>query len=123
MPRGIPNVKAAPAVTAAPVVNEEPAPMIFIEPAADGSIRLNAYGLYAGEVVDALRRALIHLRAQRAGVQVISPEVPPRATVRLTPAPEKFAKPGKPGRNGSKPVDRSVPTYSLADLGLDEEES
>lgn len=71
--------------------------MIFIEPALDGSIRLNAYGLHAGEVVDALRRSLIHLAAQRAGVQVISLEVPPRATVVLPAAPSK----PKPTNNGA----------------------
>ena len=66
MPRGIPNNKPAP--VAAPVA-EEPAPMIFIEPGLDGAIRLNAYGLYAGEVGDALRRALSHLAGGGAGDQ------------------------------------------------------
>ena len=77
MPRGYPNPKSAPAPAT------EPAPMILIEPAADGAIRLNAYGLSAGEVVDALRRSLIHLHAQRAGVQVISLQVPPMPAVAL----------------------------------------
>lgn len=77
MPRGYPKPKPA----AAAGVPEGPTPMIFIEPLVDGAIRLNGYGLDAGEVVDALRRSLIHLVAQRAGVQVISVEVPARAAV------------------------------------------
>lgn len=105
MPRGYPNPKPAPV---APVVAEEPEPMIFIEPGRDGSIRLNAYGLYAGEVVDALRRALIQLHAQRAGVQVISMEVPARAAVvASTPAPSK-PKLTKPSRNGSSNFAREM---------------
>lgn len=112
MPRGIPNAKTAPQPAAqVVVVPEEQAPMIFIEPALDGSIRVNAYGLYAGEVVDALRRVLIHLAAQRAGVQVISQEVPPRATV-------------APAGKGKRPagIDPATPRYSLASLGLDRDD-
>lgn len=107
MPRGYPNKSAAPA---APVVSEEPEPMIFIEPGRDGSIRLNAYGLYAGEVIEALRRALIHLHAQRAGVQVISLEVPARAAAIAVSKPAlvkpKLPKPSSNGyaRGGSRAV-------------------
>lgn len=110
MPRGIPNNKPAP--VAAPVA-EEPAPMIFIEPGLDGAIRLNAYGLYAGEVVDALRRALIHLAAQRAGVQVISLEVPAKAAV----AASTTAKPSSNGRHYAQKMKRAV---ALAGDGSDE---
>lgn len=121
MPRGYPNKSTAPA--AAPVVNDEPEPMIFIEPGRDGSIRLNAYGLWAGEVIEALRRALIHLHAQRAGVQVISLEVPARAAV-VASAPgvtPKAVKTPRLSSNGNKQR-KAVPTYSLASLGLDEDE-
>lgn len=102
--------------------------MIFIEPLLDGSIRLNAYGLYAGEVMDALRRALIHLHAQRSGVQVISVEVPAAAAVVASKATSvKAAKAKAPSTNGrramrSELADPAVPRYSLADLGLDEDE-
>lgn len=118
MPKGIPNKSAAPAQPA--VV--EPAPMIFIEPAADGAIRLNAYGLDGGEIVEVLRRSLLHVVASQAGVQVISLDVPARAAVvaSRTPAPKAIKTP-KPSSNGSKPR-QSVPTYSLASLGLDEDE-
>lgn len=91
MPRGYPNAKAAPAASAAPVVPEEPAPMIFIEPAADGSIRLNAYGLHAFEVVDVLQRSLLHLVASQAGVQVISLEAPARAAAVVAARPAQAA--------------------------------
>ena len=116
MPRGIPNKSAAPAVVPVP---EEPAPMIFIEPARDGSIQLNAYGLYAGEVLDTLRRALIHLHAQRAGVQVISLEVPPAAAV--VPANKPAASKPKPASRNGRAAERSalddptVPRYSDED--------
>lgn len=75
MPRGIANPKPAPA----PASPEDPAPMIFIEPAFDDSIRINAYGLGAGSIIDALRRVLIHLVAQQSGVQIIALDVPARA--------------------------------------------
>lgn len=110
MPRGIPK-KAAPAQ--APVT-EGPTPMVLIEPLVDGAIRLNGYGLEAGEVVDALRRSLIHLVAQRAGVQVISVEVPARAAVVAAPAAGKGKRPAQ--------VDPATPRYSLASLGLDRDD-
>lgn len=96
MPRGIPNKPA-----------NEPAPMIFVEPAGDGAIRINAYGLDAGQIIDTLRRTLLHLVATESGVQVISLDVPPAAAaipaVRSTRAKAK-PKPAKPSRNGSKPA-------------------
>lgn len=114
MPKGIRNASAAP-------VAQGP-PMMLIEPAADGAIRLNAYGLDGGEIVELLRRRLLHVVALQAGVQVISVEVPARAAVvaSRTPAPKAIKTP-KPSSNGSKPR-QSVPTYSLASLGLDEDE-
>lgn len=81
MPRGIRKVDAAPE---APAVSEPPA-MIFIEPGRDGDIRLNAYGMDGGEVVDVLRRSLLHMAASQAGVQVISLEVPRAAAVAVRP--------------------------------------
>lgn len=115
MPRGIANPKPAPA----PASPEDPAPMIFIEPAFDGSIRINAYGLGTGSIIDALRRVLIHLEAQQSGVQIIALDVPARAaaTGRRGAVPELAA---KPGRNGSRPSTR--PVYSHADLDADSED-
>jgi len=103
MPRGIPNVKAAQPLVVTP---EEPAPLIFVEPAADGSIRLNAYGMSAGEVVDALRRVLISLHAQQAGVRVVSLEVPARAApAASSPA---AASPAAPARAKKTPPPRAT---------------
>lgn len=85
MPRGIPNPKPAPA----PVASQDPAPMIFIEPAFDGSIRINGYGLSAAQIVDSLRRVLIHLVANQSGIETITLDVPPRATILVHPANRK----------------------------------
>ena len=57
--------------------------------------------MYAGEVADALRRALIHLHAQRAGVQVISLEVPGRAAVVASKTVASKPQTPKPSRNGN----------------------
>lgn len=94
MPRGYPNKGSAPAGQLGS------APMILIEPGADGAIRLNGYGLDAGEIVDVLRRSLLHLVANQAGVQVISVEVPMRAAVVATPRTSAKPKPSKPSSNG-----------------------
>jgi hypothetical protein len=95
--------------------------MVLIEPAADGAIRLNAYGLDGGEIVDLLRRSLLHVVAMQAGVEVISVEVPAHgAVVASRPAPKAMKTP-RLSSNGSKPR-QTVPTYSLASLGLDEDE-
>jgi hypothetical protein len=85
----------------------------LIEPLVDGAIRLNGYDLEAGEVVDALRRSLIHLVAQRAGVRVINLEVPARAAVVVAPASK-----------GKRPagIDPATPRYSLGSLGLDQDD-
>lgn len=88
MPRGIPKPK--PAAT--------PAPMILVQPDADGSIGFNAYGLEAGEIIDTLRRSLLHLVATQAGVQVISLEVPPLAAVVLPKPSAAKTKPAKASR-------------------------
>lgn len=48
----------------------EPAPMIMITP-ADGGYQLNAYGLDSGQIVDALRLALLHIVATVNGAKVI----------------------------------------------------
>lgn len=109
MPRGYPaNTKAAPVATVVPM---EPAPMIFIEPGLDGSIRLNAYGLDGGEIVEVLRRSLLHLVASQAGVQVISVDVPMRAAVvahHAAPAKPKPAKPSSNGRHYAREMKRDV---------------
>lgn len=106
MPRGYPNKSAAPAL-------QSPAPMVLIEPAADGSIRLNAYGLGGGEIVDVLRRSLLHLVASQAGVQVISLDVPAHAAVvaskvRATPAKAKAVKPSANGRHFAREMKREM---------------
>ena len=104
MPRGYPNKSAAPAAAG-------PAPMVLIEPAADGAIRLNAYGLDGGELVDLLRRSLLHLVASQAGVQVISLDVPAHAAivaskVRATPA--KAVMPSANGRKYAREMKREI---------------
>lgn len=105
MPRGVRKVSAAPAA-------QGPAPMVLIEPAADGAIRLNAYGLDGGEIVDLLRRSLLHVVAMQAGVEVISVEVPAHgAVVASRPAPSKV-KALKPSVNGRQYERRKV---ALAD--------
>lgn len=119
MPRGYPNPKSAPAPAS------EPAPMILIEP-ADGAIRFNAYGLEAGEMIDLLRRSLLHLVATQSDMNVVSIEVPPAAAIVLdkpagTPKKPTTKKPTtkKPSSNGRQ---RSEPRYSLAALDLDDED-
>jgi len=102
MPRGYPNPKQ-PSVAPATTMATAPAPMMLIEPGADGAIRLNAYGLDAAEMVDVLRRSLLHLVATQAGVQVISLEVPRAAAVVASRAPSKptsAPKRPQPSRNG-----------------------
>lgn len=99
MPKGYPNPKPlSPSAL--------PAPMIFIEPAAEG-IRFNAYGLDAAEIIDALRRSLLHLVAQQSGIEIITLDVPARAAV-VASRPAAPSKPNtaQPGRNGSKPAPR-----------------
>jgi len=99
MPKGIPNPKPA----APPAA---PAPMIFIEPAAE-AIRFNACGLDAAEIIDALRRSLLHLVAQQSGIEIITLDVPARAAVVASrPAAPSKPKTVQPGRNGSKPAPR-----------------
>jgi hypothetical protein len=85
--------------------------MVLIEPAADGAIRLNAYGLDGGEIVEVLRRSLLHLVASQAGVQVISLDVPAHAAivaskVRATPA--KAVKPSANGRHYAREMKREI---------------
>ena len=115
MPRGIRNASAAPAA-------QGPAPMVLIEP-VDGAIRLNAYGLDGGEIVELLRRSLLQVVATQAGVQVISVEVPAHAAVVASTASTtpKAIKSTRLSSNGNKQR-KAVPTYSLASLGLDEDE-
>jgi len=109
MPRGIPNPNA-------------PAPMILIEPAGD-AIRLNAYGLDPGQIVDLLRRTLLHVVATHSGVQVISLDVPPAAAVVASKPPARASKTSKPKAARPSANGRpSVPTYSLAELDLDDDE-
>lgn len=114
MPRGYPNPKSAPAPAS------EPAPMILIEP-VDGAIRFNAYGLDAGQMIDLLRRTLLHLVATQSGMNVVSIEVPPAAAIVLDKPAGTPKKPTtkKPSSNGRQ---RSEPRYSLAALDLDDED-
>lgn len=121
MPRGYPNPKPTPA--------RDPAPMILIEPAGD-AIRFNAYGLDAGQMIDLLRRSLLHLVATQSGLHVVSIEVPPAAAIVLdkpAKATTKARATKKPSTNGrpamrSEMADASVQRYSLADLDLDSDE-
>lgn len=107
MPKGYPNPQ--------PVPPPSPAPMILIEPAAEGtpalragaSVRFNAYGLDPAEIIDLLRRSLLHLVAQQSGIEIITLDVPARAAVVASrPAAPSKPKTAQPGRNGSKPAPR-----------------
>lgn len=93
MPKGYPTPKT-------PAPAGDPAPMIFVEPLPDSAIRINAYGLDNGQVIDALRRTLLHLLATQSGVQIISLDVPPQAAiVRATTPPLRVPR-GKPDFGG-----------------------
>jgi hypothetical protein len=59
--------------------------MIIIQPRVDGT-RLDAYNLVLAEIVDELRRSLIHLVATQAGVTIITHDIPRAAAVAPTPA-------------------------------------
>lgn len=89
MPRGIPNPK--PTQTAAQPALDSAAPMIIIQPRPDGT-RIDAYNLALADIVEELRRSLIHLVATQAGVTIISHDIPRAAAVAPTPA--------VPSRNG-----------------------
>lgn len=121
MPRGIPNQpKAQP--PAAPVADSA-APMIIIQPGPAGT-RLDAYNLALAEIVDELRRALIHLVATNAGV-TITHTIPRDAAVIVQPAPDgsrvlaaavpplrvpkDLPKTSKPARNGARLAKASKP--------------
>lgn len=107
MPRGIPNNK--------PI---SPAPLLLIEPEPNGSIRFNAYGLEHTEVIDLLRRTLLHLVAtQNGGVQVISLEVPSQAAVVAARRPSK-PRAALPGPNGRRPA-RLMARAALEDMDGD----
>ena len=97
MPRGIPNQPKR--VTAGEPEPASAAPMIIIQPQA-GATRLDAYNLALSEIVDELRRAIIHLVAMDAGVAVISHTIPRDAAVA---APVAHSHSPAPGRNGARP--------------------
>lgn len=104
MPKGIPNKKpSTPPMNAAPVA-PSPAPLIILQPQADGT-RIDAYGLEPAAAIDELRRALLHLVARQSGVTVISETISRHAAVVATPAlvPAAKAKPPMPPTNGTGP--------------------
>lgn len=109
MPRGVPNTKT----TALE-------PLIIIQPAADGSLHLNAYQLEDAEVVAMLRKTLLHLVATLSGARVIDLTVPAQAAVTVEPLRVPRAKaPAKApmkGRPGPKPAQRS--SNGRQDAGL-----
>jgi hypothetical protein len=75
MPRGVRNTpKPSPAYTAGP------SPLIIIQPGPDGT-QFNAYDLDLPQVVDELRRTLVHLVASQAGARVIAHSIPRQAAV------------------------------------------
>ena len=92
MPRGIPNTPKAQSVSQQAAQPDSAAPMIIIQPRSDGT-RLGAYNLHRVEIIDELRRALIHLVATGAGVTIISHDIPKAAVV----VPNT---PAVPARNG-----------------------
>lgn len=95
MPRGIPN-QTKTAVEPAPA---SAAPMIIIQPSA-GATRLDAYNLALSDIVDELRRAIIHLVAMDAGIAVISHTIPRDAAIAV---PAAHSHSPAPGRNGARP--------------------
>ena len=132
MPRGIPNQpKAQP--PAAPVADSA-APMIIIQPGPAGT-RLDAYNLALAEIVDELRRALIHLVATNAGV-TITHTIPRDAAVIVQPAPDgsrvlaaavpplrvprDLPKTSKPARNGKASKPHPEPVYEPFNLDDDD---
>lgn len=115
MPRGIPNQpKAQP--PAAPVADSA-APMIIIQPGPAGT-RLDAYNLALAEIVDELRRSLIHLVATNAGCTVISHDIPRAAAIVAHPS-------APPSRNGSgpKPAPARKPLRQPAGHDLDDDDA
>lgn len=98
MPKGIPNKPSPP--PSAPA-ETSPAPLIILQPQADGT-RIDAYGLDHATVVDELRRALLHLVARQSGVTIISEVVSRQAAVVATPAlPASKPKVPAPSPNGT----------------------
>lgn len=75
MPRGYPNKPKA-----SPISTAGPAPLIIIQPGPDGT-QFNAYDLDLPQVVDELRRTLVHLVASQAGARVIAHQIPRQAAV------------------------------------------
>ena len=123
------------------------AAMLLIQHAPGDAITYASIHCDPAQAIDMLRRALIHLVAEQAGLATVpataailanghgpsdtphpsEPSHPsdipplrvPKNLPKSTPAPAR-KKPGpKPG-TPRKP--KSVPTYSLSDLGLDEDE-
>jgi hypothetical protein len=85
--------------------------MIIIQPRADGT-RLDAYNLALAEIVDELRRSLIHLVATQAGVTIITHDIPRAAAV----VPHT---PAVPSNNGASPKPVRKPARVLGPVSFD----
>lgn len=78
MPRGVPNKPKE----SVPTETSSPAPLIILQPQADGT-RIDAYNLDHATVIDELRRALLHLVARQSGVTIISEVISRQAYVTI----------------------------------------
>lgn len=92
--------------------------MIMIQP-ADGGYQLNAYGLDSGQIVDALRLALLHIVATVNGANVIQTTFGRQTAIAVAPHhngsdPAKAAQPVT-RRRRRLPVEHSVDADDLAD--------
>lgn len=96
----------------------EPAPLILIQPHGP-AIAFNAYGMTAPEILSALRRCLIHVAAQQAGLLTVEALIPPAAAaappklpaLSLTVAPASAPLNGhsKPAATETEPAPAAAP--------------
>lgn len=102
MPRGVLNKTTE---------TTAPEPLIIVQPTPDGRLHLNAYELDDNQIIDMLRRTLLHLVATRNGARVIDLTVPAAAAVAIPPLRVPKATPPKQqpikNRPGPKPAQRS----------------
>lgn len=101
-----------------------PAPLILIEPGPDGT-RFNAYGLELPEIIEELRRALVHLVATSAGVEVISVTIPRDAAIaveRLPVRPQPKRRPAAAKGKLKRTVSYGGLHEDLDDIDADEDE-
>lgn len=103
MPRGVPNKPKE----SVPTETSSPAPLIILQPQADGT-RIDAYNLDHATVIDELRRALLHLVARQSGVTIISEVISRQAYVVVTPVVQPAPKSKTPSPSQTKAVLDSI---------------